>query len=137
MKNNIYRIIDANLNRSREGLRVIEDIVRFCLSDRVFTSRLKKIRHEITNTVKNTDLLLFGRKSDSDVGMEFNRYLEGDKKDIEALLTSNFRRVEESLRVLEDISKLVSPKKPGVYKKLRFRVYTLEKGVHASLRNTR
>lgn len=137
MKNNIYRIIDANLNRSREGLRVIEDIVRFCISDRVFTNRLKKIRHEITNTVKNTNLLLSGRKSDSDVGMEFNHYLEGNKKDIEGLITSNFRRVEESLRVLEDISKLVLPKKTGVYKKLRFRVYTLEKGIYASIRNSR
>lgn len=130
MKDKIYRIIDANLNRSREGLRVIEDIVRFYLNDKNLTTRLKRIRHQITDTVKDTNLLLYSRNSRQDVGKEFNPLIEGVGKDIKGLITSNFRRVEESLRVLEDISKIIMPKKANIYKKLRFCVYALEKNIY-------
>lgn len=133
MKDKLYRIIDANLNRSREGLRVIEDIVRFCLNDKNITAVLKKIRHQITDTVRNTDLLLFSRDSAYDVGSEFNFLLEGARKDTKGLVVSNFRRVEESLRVLEDISKILMPQKAKIYKKLRFRVYSIEKKLYERL----
>lgn len=131
-----YRIIDANMNRAREGLRVIEDIARFCLNDGSLTKALKKARHEITDTVKDIDLLLSSRESSSDVGSKFNILLEGGKKDIQGLIISNFRRVEESLRVLEDISKVFLPQKTNIFKKLRFRIYTLEKKVYEAIRNT-
>lgn len=130
MKDKLYRIVDANLNRSREGLRVIEDIVRFYLNDKNLTSRLKRIRHQITSTVKDTSLLLYSRNSRYDIGKEFNPMLEGAGKDLNGLIISNFRRVEESLRVLEDISKIIMPKKANIYKKLRFSVYTLEKNIY-------
>lgn len=133
MKDKLYRIIDANLNRSREGLRVIEDIVRFCLNDKNITAVLKKIRHQITDTVRNTDLLLSSRDSAYDVGSEFNFLLEGARKDAKGLVVANFRRVEESLRVLEDISKILIPQKAKIYKKLRFRVYSIEKKLYEKL----
>lgn len=130
MKNKVYRVIDANLNRSREGLRVIEDIARFCLNDKKITGLLKKIRHEITRTVNNPDMLLSCRNSRGDVGKKFNPSLEGSKQGIKDIVISNFRRVEESLRVLEDISKIMLPQKTGIYKNLRFRVYSLEKKLY-------
>lgn len=132
----IYRIIDANLNRSREGLRVIEDITRFVFDDKKLTGELKKMRHKITGTIKNTDLLLHNRESGRDVGRRYSRLLEGNKKDIKGLLVSNFRRVEESLRVLEDISKMIMRSKAGVYKNLRFSIYILEKTAYEALCNT-
>lgn len=133
MKNRLYRIVDANLNRTREGLRVIEDIARFCLDDKNLTSRLKRIRHEITSSVKNTGTLVSVRDSNHDVGREFNPFIEGSKKDIKGLVISNFRRVEESLRVLEDISKILMPINTKIYKRLRFRVYAMEKEVYERL----
>lgn len=137
MDKKLFRIIDVNLNRSREGLRVIEDIARFYLDNKNLTGILKRIRHQITNTVKGVSLLLLNRQSDSDVGRMFEPLLEGNKKDIKELVISNFRRVEESLRVLEDVSKIIMPKKADVYKKLRFRVYTLEKKIYETVCNTR
>lgn len=134
MQNKFYRIIDANLNRSREGLRVIEDIVRFCIDDKRLTSTLKKIRHELSGTVRDTGLLLSSRNSKHDVGRGFNPLLEGTKKDI---VISNFRRVEESLRVLEEVSKILMPQKARIYKKLRFRVYNMEKRVYEVVCNIR
>lgn len=137
MDKKLFRIIDVNLNRSREGLRVIEDIARFYLDNKNLTGILKGIRHQIANTVKDADLFLLNRQSDSDVGRRFEPLLEGNKKDIKELVISNFRRVEESLRVLEDVSKIIMPKKADVYKKLRFRVYTLEKRIYETVCNTR
>lgn len=133
---NGYRIIDANMNRAREGFRVVEDIVRFCLNDRNLTKALKKARHDITDIVKDIDLLLSSRESNSDVGSKFNKILEGGKKDIKGLVISNFRRIEESLRVLEDVSKVFLPKKTNIFKRLRFHVYTLERKVYEAVRNT-
>jgi thiamine-phosphate pyrophosphorylase len=41
------RLIDANLNRAREGLRVLEDLARFELDDAALSERAKQIRHGI------------------------------------------------------------------------------------------
>ena len=51
MENNLLRIIDANLNRAREGLRVCEDIARFSLQNKGAAKTLKTIRHGATNLV--------------------------------------------------------------------------------------
>ena len=40
------RIIDANLNRMGEGLRVLEDAARFLLNNAVLSEELKTLRHE-------------------------------------------------------------------------------------------
>lgn len=129
----LYRIIDANLNRSREGLRVVEDIVRFFLNDEKLAGALKKTRHEITDTIKENKLLMLNRDSHRDVGKEYLPKLEGAKKNLKDLIIANFRRAEESLRVLEEVSKVVLPRKTVIYKKLRFCVYALEKKVYERL----
>jgi thiamine-phosphate pyrophosphorylase len=126
----LHRIIDANLNRAREGLRVVEDIVRFYIGDKKTTSALKKIRHEITDAVKDNNVLLSGRDSDGDAGRHFVPELEGKNKNLKGIIISNFKRTEESLRVLEEISKIGMPKKSPLFKDLRFRVYTMEKKVY-------
>ena len=45
MQNNTYRIIDANLNRLREGIRVVEDIFRYIYNDKELSTKLKNLRH--------------------------------------------------------------------------------------------
>lgn len=123
-----WRIIDANLNRASEGLRVLDDIVRFVLNDADLSRGLRAIRHEIVDVAAGvTGELLKHRDSEEDVGIEAEAT---PKKDIAALARANFKRVQEALRVLEETAKL--PETRGKldsdrFRKARFSAYTLEK----------
>lgn len=126
----IYRIIDANLNRAREGLRVCEEIVRFILGDQRLTRRLKQIRHKITGTAKslpiNLKVLLKVRNSASDVGKETIEH-EAERANYQEIFVANIQRVEESIRVLEEFTKVIDRKISEDFKSIRFQVYELEK----------
>lgn len=126
---NFFRVIDANANRVREGLRVVEDISRFILENKELTSAWKKARHKTTsvlNKLPGIDLLE-ERNSDSDIGKKKPVPEETKRRSFCELAITNARRAEEGLRVLEEFSKLRSPKAGEEFKKLRFAVYTLEK----------
>lgn len=128
-ENNIYRIIDANLNRVKEGLRVCEEITRFILDNRKFTALFKKIRHQIDTLARKiypASLLLGERKSNSDVG-RFNSYGELKRSNCKDIFWANIQRIKESLRVLEEFSKLVDAKSATGFKQLRYKVYEIEK----------
>lgn len=47
METNIFRAIDANLNRVTEGLRVIESTVRFSLNHGPIQQQVKSLRHRL------------------------------------------------------------------------------------------
>ncbi len=130
---NIIRIIDANLNRSREGLRVVEDLVRFVLDDAELASQMKSARHEITMIARQLPIddltLLDARNSKGDVGVELNSESEDTRIDLSQIAIANIRRAEESMRVLEELSKLYSPEIGLRFKRLRFRLYDLEKQI--------
>ncbi|UCD15604.1 MAG: thiamine-phosphate pyrophosphorylase [Candidatus Omnitrophota bacterium] len=124
----ILRIVDANFNRCKEGLRVIEDIYRFMLEDDSARKRIRKIRHsldEVANEKVLKDAIL-SRDSKGDLGKDVD-VLEIKRKDSCDILYINFQRVKESLRVLEEFFKLICPRKVEHIKKLRYRVYTAEK----------
>jgi len=128
MKNQkIYRIIDANLNRSKEGLRVIEDFARFAVSDKVISSEIKKQRHKLDKIARAIyPHLVNSRDSRSDVLREVK---EPAKKNGFSVVVSNIKRVEESLRVLEEFSKIISSGAGARFKKIRFRIYDIEKQI--------
>ena len=134
-KKNIYTLIDANINRSKEGLRVIEDISRFVHSSRANSSRLKRIRHGVDAGLKKLAPdyrgLIKNRFSGNDVGRSSNNKSEFTRASFEHILISNFKRVEESFRVLEEVSKLVGPKAARIFKELRYETYVLEKDILA------
>src|SRR5580693_7214640 len=46
-ENPALRLLDANANRSREALRVLEDYARFILDDQSLSSELKHLRHDL------------------------------------------------------------------------------------------
>lgn len=121
----IYRVIDANLNRAREGLRVIEDTARFVnVNDKLF-AQVRAARHKLDKTTRNIyPELIAERDSKGDKGRTVK---EGKRQNIKALLSANFRRVQEALRVLEEYGKIVSPKAAPVFKKIRFQTYILER----------
>ncbi|MCJ7646540.1 thiamine-phosphate pyrophosphorylase [bacterium] len=122
-----YRLLDANLNRAREGLRVIEDVVRFLYNDKELSRKLRNIRHELSIiTGKIYPRLLKSRDSENDVGLTFK---EGKRKNLRDILIANFRRAEEGIRVLEEFSRLISADAGDRLKKIRFKVYTIEKEI--------
>ena len=131
----IYRIIDANLNRASEGLRVIEDAVRFVLDDRSFTEELKELRHSLAKIVEETPVfsreeLISSRNSQKDVGAQL---AEEKREKIKEMIRANFKRVEEAERSLEEFGKLLSPLMGERFRKIRFQTYCLEKKIEMRL----
>lgn len=130
MKEKIFRMIDANVNRATEGLRVAEDIVRFVLDDSMLTGRLKDIRHQIVAIVKRISgpkpVSLFARNVHSDVGAKRTIKSESKRASIFNVFIANIKRAEESVRVFEELSKLFDPKLGSRFKKLRFELYDIE-----------
>ncbi len=130
--NSVLRIADANLNRSREGLRVCEEVIRFALEKRAWTRELKASRHRIGKLLHQLPVsistLLGSRRVQSDVGREKSK-LEDSRQDVFELFLVNIERSKEALRVLEEVFKLIEPKLAGQFKKERFRVYGIEKKI--------
>ena len=128
----ILRILDANANRAREGLRVVEEYLRFVHDSADFTVRLKQLRHRITGAVMSMGVdegLVMARESDTDVGATEPAGTEADRLDFAHIVTANLRRSQEGLRVLEEYSKLVSAEASAEFKRMRFETYTLEKDI--------
>ncbi|MDD5259983.1 MAG: thiamine-phosphate pyrophosphorylase [bacterium] len=124
-KQNIYRILDANINRAREGLRVLEDVARFILNDRKTTARLRSCRHLLDQSAREIyPQLLSARDSGDDLGRTFK---EPKRKDLLGLTAANFKRVEEAVRVLEEFAKLFGARQGSRFKKIRFTMYQVEK----------
>ncbi len=129
--NKILRLIDANLNRSHEALRVCEDIARFMLNDKGITRSFKALRHRVSALGKRIEskqglVLLKARNVKKDIG-KVTIYSEKRRKNIKDVFRANTARAKESLRVLEEVTKLFDRKGSGRFKRIRFRVYELEK----------
>ena len=126
----VLRLIDANANRSLEGLRVCEDIVRFYLESPSGTRRLRRLRHGIAAALRRLpirpDELTEARQSGHDVG---RRARAGSVESLERLLLINFQRTKESLRSLEETSRLIAPRATPRFQQLRFSTYEAERDI--------
>ena len=120
----VYRILDANLDRAREGLRIIEEWCRFGINSAQMTGECKQLRQELAGW--HTSEIRAARDTASDPGTELTHPQEEQRASISALLQANFCRVEEALRVLEEYGKLYHSKMGGAFKQMRYRVYVLE-----------
>ncbi len=129
------RIIDANLNRVTEGLRVIEDVVRYGRDDAVIQQRLKTLRHRIASGLDSGEFIL-SRDSLSDVGFRSVSALEGRRGSLGDIVRSNMKRVQEGLRVLEEVLKIDSPSLSGVMKEVRYECYQIERDIELHNRKT-
>ncbi|MDR2666042.1 MAG: hypothetical protein LBB92_01120 [Endomicrobium sp.] len=124
----ILRIIDANLNRCREGLRVVEDSLRFVLNDGILYKKIREVRHNVDEILRNIYKDLIKKR---DTLIDSGRQIpEISKRELSDVVIANFKRVQESLRVLEEYSKTFLPEVSAVFKKQRYVVYTLEKEVY-------
>ena len=122
----IYRVVDANLNRLKEGIRVVEDIMRYRDNNKELSQKLKSLRHKAR--INETKELLKNRDSINDV-LRPSTKSEQTRKDIESILTANFKRAQESARVLEEIFKLEDLTQSENFKTIRYELYNLEKEI--------
>ncbi len=121
----VARLLDANLNRAREGLRVIEDTARFVWENEKLYKRVRAVRHELHHvTALSYKFLVAARDSGNDAGRKMK---EGSRISLAAVVGANIRRAEEAVRVLEEYSKVFSAKAGPALKKIRYQLYTLEK----------
>ena len=120
----IERLIDANLNRLKEGLRVVEDICRYIHNDKPLTSELKALRHKL-QTAYSIDRLQY-RDIIGDV-QKTSTQSELLRLNLNDILIANFSRAEESSRVLEEIFKLQEIEQSELFKQMRYQLYDIEK----------
>lgn len=120
----LYRILDANLDRAREGLRVIEEWCRFVLDDGSLVEECKALRQELAHW--HTPELRAARDTPGDSGTELTHPDEATRSSVQQVLQANFCRVQEALRVLEEYGKVYHSEMGAACKQMRYRVYTLE-----------
>ena len=123
MDSNYLRLIDANLNRLREGIRVVEDIFRYVYNDKQTAIKLKELRH--LSRLENYIELLETRDVKNDVLRESIKS-EQNREDLNSILIANFKRAQESSRVLEELTKLSSIEDSENFKYIRYELYNLE-----------
>lgn len=130
MNNSLYRIIDANINRASEGLRVCEDITRFQKNSPGLTEKIRILRHDVRACFSAIDaLLLRSRDVSSDVGVTVSAQSTCDRKSsTTAVWSANWKRVQEALRSIEEMCKSSSLYAQGKkIEAMRFCAYILEK----------
>lgn len=121
--NSSLRLIDANLNRLREGIRVVEDIFRYVHNNKEVATKLKNLRH-LARTETYYELLET-RDVKNDVLRESIKS-EQNRDNLNSILIANFKRAQESARVLEEFTKLTSIKDSENFKYIRYELYNLE-----------
>ena len=134
MEREIYRILDAAANRGREALRVIEDATRFLADSHALAQRLKDARHRFASVADRLDrrARLAARDTPGDVGTAVEADGEYRRNSLESVFVANFARLQESLRSLEELSKVVEPSLARDWERLRYESYALEKDVFAA-----
>jgi thiamine-phosphate pyrophosphorylase len=123
-QDSLYRILDANLDRAREAVRVIEEWGRFGRGDRPLTATCKHLRHTLSQWHRQE--FRAARNTPEDVGTDLTHVQEEMRADIPAVLRANCGRLQESLRVLEEYGKVLDPAMGVAMKALRYETYTLE-----------
>lgn len=123
-----WRVLDAAANRAREALRVVEDFARFVLDDPSLTGRLKLLRHRLASALARLPAgrLLAARNTPGDVGTSLTCAGEQTRPDLASVVTANCKRLQESLRSLEEYGKLVDISFAAQMEQIRYESYTLE-----------
>jgi thiamine-phosphate pyrophosphorylase len=125
------RALDANFNRSREALRVLEDYFRFVLNDAFLTNEIKAARHDLAKASKRLPqrLLIVGRDTLGDVGTTATAAGEYDRSTPHDVARVNLKRLQESLRSLEEFGKLQGSELARGLEAIRYRTYTVERAL--------
>jgi len=122
----LLRVVDANINRLKEGIRVVEDILRYRDNNKTLSLKLKELRHQATIDIYEE--LLLHRDSVNDV-LRPSTQSEQNRSDINSIIIANFKRAQESSRVLEELFKLQDINYSENFKNIRYELYSLEKDI--------
>ncbi len=125
----IFRILDANLDRAREGLRIVEEWCRFGLDNAELAATCKEMRQTLAQW--HSEEFRAARDTPNDVGTDLSHPNEENRSDLTHLLRANICRIEEALRVIEEYSKLYNAQMAQSCKQMRYQVYTLESQLFA------
>ncbi len=124
LRNDIYRIIDANINRASEALRVLEDWTRYSKDDKQISEKLKNIRHSLNNILLSYPNLVMNRESEFDIGKNIEN--NSQRKSIRDIIRANCKRLEEAFRVLSEYGQLINID-VKIFENNRYEIYTIEK----------
>jgi len=131
----VARILDANANRAREALRVMEDVARFAVEDAVLVAELKGLRHELANALAclAQGWLEVNRDAAGDVGTGVTADGEHERAGLIAVATAAGKRLGEALRVIEETAKTFDSALSVRIEALRYRAYDAERALLAKL----
>lgn len=136
MHSGILRILDANCNRAREALRVLEDYARFTLDDDILCAGLKQLRHDLHEaTADYTPEAILHRDTPGDVGTTAKTAAEQTRQDAAHVVTAAGKRLGEALRTIEEYLKTESPSNAAKIESVRYRFYDLEQQIARTLKS--
>lgn len=131
MERSAYRVVDANFNRAREAIRVVEEYCRFVLNSKPLAGRAKQLRHELTRAVGELDAasLISARDTPGDVGVGQAVENQLDRGSLRDSLTAACRRLTEALRAIAEVLRIENRPVAEAVERLRYDAYTLEKDI--------
>ena len=128
-------MLDANLNRCREGLRTAEDVARFALDDAALTRELRGLRQELTAAFATIESDAVGwRDTPGDVATSTKQAEPAERRDLANLAIAGIKRSQEALRVIAEVAKVVHPDAATTAERLRYRSYEIERRLRLALR---
>ncbi len=135
MSHSPARILDANANRAREALRVLEDYARFILDDADLAARLKRLRHDLRTALDQLPAgwLEANRDTPGDVGRSNKTESESRREGVAGVVIAAGKRLGESLRSIEEYLKPIYSQAAAMVEAIRYRAYDLEQRVQARL----
>jgi thiamine-phosphate pyrophosphorylase len=131
----VLRLLDANFNRAREALRVMEDYARFVRNDADLSEALKMIRHDLVDAtmLHVVDAIVY-RDTPGDVGTAIGTEAEMMRHDLAHVVTAAGKRLGEALRAIEEYLKTIDPIAAGDVEAIRYRFYAVEQRIATTLR---
>lgn len=129
----IRRILDANANRAREALRVMEDAARFLLDDAPLAESCKRCRHDLVAALAALGDLSPARDVAGDVGTAIRTTSEETRATPADVVAAAGARVSEALRALEEFAKLEDPAAARRIERLRYDAYALDAALRSRL----
>jgi thiamine-phosphate pyrophosphorylase len=134
-----FRILDANANRAAEGLRVVEEYLRFALDDRHLAEFCKQLRHDLQQALAKISLSrrYAARETQADVGTTIQTKSEYARPSVRDVAAASQKRVEQALRCLEEYSKYVCPEVGAAFEQIRYQTYTLSRATEVTVKSRR
>ncbi len=120
----VLRLLDANLDRAREGLRVMEDWARFGLNRADLVARCKHLRQQLGAV--HHEALKLARHTATDPGAGMGHPAQAARQSPGQVLGANAARVQEALRVIEEFGRHAEPLLAETAAKVRYALYDLE-----------